>query len=74
MAEAPPSTLSSSTTVSLSREEAGLGLHNHRNLVVFLPSDASEVLPVSEHTEEVETTHIPVETPSANPTSQGLLP
>ncbi len=40
-------------------------------MVVSLPSNASELLAVSEHTEEVETTHVPVETFSVNPSSQG---
>ncbi len=70
-AEAPPSTLPSSMTVSLSRREAGLALHDHRDLVVSLPSDVSELLAVSEHTEEVETTLVPVETLSVNSPSQG---
>ncbi len=71
MAEAPPSTLPLPTTVSLSRGEAGLALHVHRDLFVSLTSDVSELLAVSEHTEEVETTHVPVETPLINPPSQG---
>ncbi len=58
-------------TVSLSRGEAGTAMRDHSDLVVSLPSDASELLVVSEHTEEVETTHVPVETLSVNPSSQG---
>ncbi len=46
-------------------------MHDHRDLVVSLPSNASELLAASEHTEEVETTHVPVKTPSVNPSSQG---
>ncbi len=37
-----------------------------------LTSDVTELLAVSEHTEEVETTHVPVETSSVNPPSQGF--
>ncbi len=69
--EAPPSTLPSLTTVSLSSGEAGLALHDHRDLVVSLPSNVSKLLAVSEHTEEMEMTHVPVETPSVNPPTQG---
>ncbi len=72
MAEAPPTTLPSSSTVSLSRGEAGLAFHNHRDLVVSLPYDISELSAVPEHIKEVETTHVPVETPSVNPPSQGF--
>ncbi len=46
-------------------------MHDHRDLVVSLPSDAPELLAVSGHTEEVETTHVSVETHSVNPPSQG---
>ncbi len=55
----------------MSRGEAGSALHDHRDLFVSLPSDVSELLAVSEHTEEVETTHVPVETPLINHPSQG---
>ncbi len=72
MAETLPSTLPSiSSTVSLSRGDAGLAMLDHRDMVVPLPSEASELLAVSKHTEEMETTHIPVETLSVNPPSQG---
>ncbi len=68
----PPSTLpSSTTTVSLSRGQAGLALDDHRDMVTSLPSDVSKLLAVSEHTEEVEMTHVPVETFSVNPPSHG---
>ncbi len=68
----PLSTLpSSTTTVSLSRGEAGLAFHGHRDLVTSLPSDVSELLAISEHIEVVETTHIPVEVISVNSPSQG---
>ncbi len=62
---------SSLPTVSSSRGEAGTAMHDQRDLVVSLPSHASKLLAVSEHTEEVETTHVPVETHSVNPPSQG---
>ncbi len=70
----PPSVLpSSSTTVTLLRREAGTAMHDHRDLVVSLPSDACELLAVPGHTEEVETTHVSVETHSVNPPSQGCI-
>ena len=60
MAEILPSTLPSiSSTFSLSRGEAGMAMHDHKDLVVSLPSDASELLAVFEHT-ELETIHVPV--------------
>ena len=40
-------------------------------MVTSLPSDVSKLLAVSEHTEEVEMTHVPVETFSVNPPSHG---
>ena len=49
-----------------------MALHDPRDLVVSLPCDVSKLLAVSEHTEEVEMTHVPVETPSVNPLSQGF--
>ncbi len=53
-----PSMLPSiSSTVSPLMVEAGLAMLDHRDMVVSSPSDASELLVVSEHTEEVETTH-----------------
>ena len=58
-------------TVTSSRGEAGTAMHDHRDLVVSLPSDAPKLLAVSGHTEEVETTHASVETHSVNPPSQG---
>ncbi len=72
MAGILPLTLpSTSSTVSLLRGEIGSAMHDDRDLVVSLPSDASKLFAVSEHTEEVETTHIPVKTRSVNPSSQG---
>ncbi len=54
MAGTLPSILpSSSITVTLSRGEAGMALHDHRDLVVSLPPEASQLLAVSEHTEEL---------------------
>ncbi len=44
---------------------------DHMDMVISLPSDASELLAVSRHTEEVETTHTPIETLSVNFPSQG---
>ena len=50
-----------------------MALYDHSYLVVSLPSDVSELLTVSEHTGEVEMTHVPVvETPSVNPSSLGF--
>ena len=49
-----------------------MALHDHMDLVVSLPSGVSKLLAVSKHTEEVETTRVPVETPSVNPPSQGF--
>ena len=66
------STTLSSTTVS--RGDAGLALQDHRGLATSFPLNVSELNAVSEHIEEVETTHIPVETPSVNPSSQGFTP
>ncbi len=48
-----------------------MAFHNHRDLVVSLPSDASELSAVPEHIKEVGTTHVR-ETPSVNPPSQGF--
>ncbi len=70
MAGAPLSNLS--TVTAASRGEAGLALHDHRALVTSFPSIASELTTVSGRTEEVETTQIPVEPPSVNPSSQGF--
>ncbi len=49
-----------------------MALQDHRDLVTSLPSNISELTAVPEHIEEVETTHIAVETPSVNPSSQGF--
>ena len=48
-----------------------MALLDHRDLVTSLPSYVSKLPTVSERIEEVETTHIPVETTSVNPSSQG---
>ncbi len=48
-----------------------MALHDPRDLVVSLPCDVSKLLAVSEHTEEVEMTHVPVETSLINLPSQG---
>ncbi len=61
----------SSMPVTSSRGEAGIALHDHRDLVLSLPSNASELLAVSGHIEEVETTHVSVETHLVNPPYQG---
>ncbi len=44
---------------------------DHRDLVTSLPLSVSELFTVSKRIEEVETTHIPVETPTVNTSSQG---
>ena len=49
-----------------------MALLDHMDLVTSLPSTVSELLTVSEHIEEVETTHVPVETTSVNPSSRGF--
>ncbi len=69
-AGAPLSTLPSSLTVS--RGDTGSALQDHRDLVTSFPLSFSELTTVSEHIEEVELTHITVETPSVNPSSQGF--
>ncbi len=68
-AEDPLSVLPTSVA---SRGEAGSALHNHRDPVASFPTIASELSTVSGRIEEVETTHIPVESSSVNPTSQGF--
>ncbi len=69
-AEPPLSVLSATSTAS--RGESGLALQDHRDLVTSFPPRASELTTVSERIEEVETIHIPVETHSVNPTTQGF--
>ncbi len=71
-AGAPLSTLPSSSTAS--RGDAGSALQDHRDLVTSFPLNVSELNAVSECIEEVEMTHIPIETPSVNPFSQGVYP
>ena len=71
-AEAPPSILPASTTVSLSRGEAGLALHDHRDLVVSLPPMFPNCWQFPNIPRKLrQHTHVPVETPSVNPPSQG---
>ncbi len=51
--------------------DAGLAMLDHRDLVFYLSCDASELLAVSEHLEEVVMTQNPVETQTLTPISQG---
>ena len=69
-AGAPLSTTPSSTTIL--RGDPVLALQDHRDLVTSFPLNVSELTAVSECIEEVETSHIPIETPSVNPSSQGF--
>ena len=73
------SNLSSSVTVGAPlstlpslRGEAGSALLNHRDLVTSFPLSASELTAVSERIEEVQMSHVPVETSTVNPSSQGF--
>ena len=47
-------------------------MQDHRDLVTSFPLNASELTAVYERIEEVETSHIPAETPFVNPSSQGF--
>ena len=49
-----------------------MALQDHRDLVTSFPLSTSELTAVSERIEEVETPHIPVETSTVNPSSQGF--
>ena len=70
------SNLSSSVTALLTlsslRGEAGSALQDHRDLVTSFPSNAPGLTAGSEHIEEVEMSHVPVEASSVNPSSQGF--
>ena len=69
---AEPPLLVLSATSTASRRDYGLALQDHRDLVTSFPPSASELTTVSERIEEVETIHIPVDTQSVNPTTQGF--
>ncbi len=69
-AGAPLSILPASSAIS--RGDTGLALQDHRGLVTSFPLNTSELTAVSKHVEEVETTQLPLETLTVNPSSQGF--